>query len=1189
MKIAELKLIRFGPFTDCQLDMRAGEHGLHLVYGPNEAGKSSSLRAITDFLFGIPTRTNDDFQHPYSNLRIGGQLQHSDGTTLSVVRRKANQKSLRCDNDTAPMADDALLPFLGDVDRDLFSTMFGINHQRLRQGGAEIAEGKGRIGEMLFAASAGLVDLQQLQANLQAEIDGLLKSTLRSGSIHQGIQDYVKHRQLINDAQVTVETWKRSEQELQAKQHQTAELDQQLVLFRKRLQHWQRLQNASSVVSRWKDRQEKLLALADAPRLEANFPDTANALLLELNTQKAQASTAAAELDKLTQQLDSLHIPEAVLQAATEIESLRDRVGAVRDALLARPTVEAKRQAVERDSLDILRDLNRGADLSQIDELRLPRDKTIKIQNVGTQLQSLLERLQSERKNCQRLERALELTNKELAALPDAIDWSGMRASLRSIQHQGDVESELAASQAALANLQQEVAVAVRQLPLVHGVAVDCAATHLEALPVPLASSLERFELEFSTVDRQLQTLRTSHSEDVRTREALAVRLAELEAEQVVPTVAELTRCREMRQQGWRLVSQELRSECFDQELLKSFMREFSAASDLSSAYQQAVLEADRVADALRTDADRVANQSQLHSDLDQAHQREARRQSEIELAVQTRQAIEQRWQQLWAPLGIAPLLPNEMHDWLRRQASIVTMQQKTREAQQQCELRRAQHAKLYERLQQLSQALPQPATSPSAGGARCPSPTLRELSQQVEARLDQLQAQASRREQLQNSFNEDRAELALHTAQFAATESEVQQLQADWGVEMKRLGLEQSALPAQANSRLDSLQVLFEKHKDIERYCTRLEHIDRDAGKFANDVAELTARVAPELSKLPAERALQGLVQYLEDARLAAKEASSLTSRVQQLQMKCQTASDKSSQASLQLDQMVQQAHVVAYEDLAAAAQRSRQRRELEQVIIELEDEIAEYRSGASLADFVLELETEWQAEQTLTQRIEDCQQQIEELGQHRDEVIKQLNSAEIELGKVDGNDAAGQEQANCESIAARLEDQVHSLAVLQISSAMLNAAIERHREKNQGPILGRASQIFREITLKKFVGLQAEFDEKGVPVLAGIRGTEQRVLVDGMSDGTCDQLYLALRLASLETWLEHHEPVPFIVDDVLMNFDDQRSIATLKVLAALSRRTQVIFFTHHQHLVELAREYLSNDDLFVITLDGQ
>jgi len=107
---------------------------------------------------------------------------------------------------------------------------------------------------------------------------------------------------------------------------------------------------------------------------------------------------------------------------------------------------------------------------------------------------------------------------------------------------------------------------------------------------------------------------------------------------------------------------------------------------------------------------------------------------------------------------------------------------------------------------------------------------------------------------------------------------------------------------------------------------------------------------------------------------------------------------------------------------------------------------------------------------------------------------------------------------------------------------------------------------------------------------VLVGVRpGGKQLVRVEGMSDGTVDQLYLALRLASLYAYLRNNEPMPFIVDDILIRFDNERAVilirfdneravAALKILAGLSKETQVIFFTHHSHLVGLAEESLGS-----------
>jgi uncharacterized protein YhaN len=117
--------------------------------------------------------------------------------------------------------------------------------------------------------------------------------------------------------------------------------------------------------------------------------------------------------------------------------------------------------------------------------------------------------------------------------------------------------------------------------------------------------------------------------------------------------------------------------------------------------------------------------------------------------------------------------------------------------------------------------------------------------------------------------------------------------------------------------------------------------------------------------------------------------------------------------------------------------------------------------------------------------------------------------------------------------------------------------------RVSHQGPILSRASALFTQLTLESFTQLETHYNAKDQPVLVGVRAEGRQVSVDGMSDGTRDQLYLALRLASLEHYLARNEPLPLIVDSILIQFDDQRAKVALQMLAQLSTRIQVIFFT--------------------------
>lgn len=75
-------------------------------------------------------------------------------------------------------------------------------------------------------------------------------------------------------------------------------------------------------------------------------------------------------------------------------------------------------------------------------------------------------------------------------------------------------------------------------------------------------------------------------------------------------------------------------------------------------------------------------------------------------------------------------------------------------------------------------------------------------------------------------------------------------------------------------------------------------------------------------------------------------------------------------------------------------------------------------------------------------------------------------------------------------------------------------------------------------------------------------------------LSTGTREQLYLAIRLAYVLYYCKSNQPLPIVIDDVLVNFDEKRSRQTLAVLTDISKSTQVLFFTCHPHMMNLARE---------------
>jgi uncharacterized protein YhaN len=86
--------------------------------------------------------------------------------------------------------------------------------------------------------------------------------------------------------------------------------------------------------------------------------------------------------------------------------------------------------------------------------------------------------------------------------------------------------------------------------------------------------------------------------------------------------------------------------------------------------------------------------------------------------------------------------------------------------------------------------------------------------------------------------------------------------------------------------------------------------------------------------------------------------------------------------------------------------------------------------------------------------------------------------------------------------------------------------------------------------------------------------------------AEGTLDQLYLALRLAALDVRRAAGVDVPVILEDALMTSDDDRSGVMLEALADFARGNQVLVFTHHRHIADIAVKHVPHDVLAPLDL---
>jgi len=132
MRFDELHLLKYGNFEGCDLTFPRQSVDFQLIFGANEAGKSTTLAAVGDLLFGFPHGISQAYRFDASLLRVGAVLEQ--GSQRAQVRRKRGRGSLM-DGQDNPVEEALLTGMLHGQTRETFHAAWSLDHRLLREGG----------------------------------------------------------------------------------------------------------------------------------------------------------------------------------------------------------------------------------------------------------------------------------------------------------------------------------------------------------------------------------------------------------------------------------------------------------------------------------------------------------------------------------------------------------------------------------------------------------------------------------------------------------------------------------------------------------------------------------------------------------------------------------------------------------------------------------------------------------------------------------------------------------------------------------------------------------------------------------------------------------------------------------------------------------------------------------------------
>ena len=1164
MKINVFKLLAYGPFADKVIDFSKNGFGLHVIFGPNETGKSTALRALIGLLFGFGHKVEDAWLHDYNKLAVRASLGFPDGKVLNLTRYKRRKNDLINDDTGEPIVQSELDLYLGKMDREAFEHAFGISHDSLRQGVESVLAAGGDLGHALFAATSGLNTLKQVMAKLEVQQNQLFAPRAQKAVINARISQFTKLRKEQRDASASHRQWKLMQDRLDALQNRKSDVEKQLAEATFNISLFTRYQAALTHVAKRIELQDALREIGPVPDLSADFSQRRVQAQVELKRSE-QAEKDLGRVSAETQKrIEQLSFEDNLVGNATAIEALATEATIHAKAIADSVSLKIQTEQLYESAEKSLAGLRAGLTLTAVGPFKLSKPDRSKITRLGGKRVTVAKEVTDAQNAHETAGKTLEKAKTELEKLGESKDTGELKDCLARALEFGNLEQRIADEQAEFDKLVEQAMVDIQALGLWQGNLDE-----LEKLPVPAEETMRRFELDLSGVDRQIEDNGKElaiFEDQLNEKQRI---LEELSRENDLPSLEDLRDHRSFRDKGW----QSVRSAWLDgADPDMDFIDAFPDSRNLAEAYEQSVVRADQTADVLREDADAVAKAEGLRNEIRTLKQSLKESGNKRQAHNEERSVLWNQWQNIWDELGVSPLMPREMAGWATRVGDLKRRAADIRE-------RKARIARIRTEMDGLSSdfraALDRLGETMQV---KMSYSALLDLAKRTDSAYDKLR---SRRQELENRIENSRKDIVSNQQRQNKAKQDFEAWLTQWAEAVQPLDFGADSDPEEVSDFILALDDVFSTIEKAAALEDRIATIKRDYAGYSDRVFDVVDKLVPDLNNLKPEEATAELNVRLTKDREHRMEYQRLVKETRKnASQLADVRKDMAAQREI-LRQLCMVAKVDQPDDLPAVEKKAKTKTKVVGELVAINERLAELAAGEDLDKFADKVKK--QDPDELQAKLEGLEANRAELKKETERLTGDIAVAERELESIGGESRAAEIAEKAEGFAGQIQTNVQHYVRLKLASLVLAKSIERYREANQSPVLEAASSYFKTITTGNFEGLRADFDERGDPVLKALRPNSHLLTLHQMSDGSRDQLFLALRLGGLARYVKANGLMPFIVDDVLVHFDDDRSAAALAALSELANDTQVVFFTHHKHLVNLAESLVPDEILSV------
>ncbi|MCY1057145.1 AAA family ATPase [Nannocystis sp. SCPEA4] len=1171
MRFERLTVERFGHFESLDIDLPGGP-GLVVIYGPNEAGKTTLLRALHGLLFGVDERTPYAFEYDYRAIALRAVLRDSAGQRLHVTRLKKRKDSLagslQSDAGEVPLDAARFGRYFGAITEELYRAIFGFTHADLQQG-SDVLQVAG-LSELLGGGALGgsAEKIRGALAGLQGESEALFKAKGKNPAINRGLTQLRDAKLALRDAMFAQPQYAALTTGLATARDEAERAEAELVRLREREA---RLRTLLGAFEDFHEHLGLVRALADPSlRTELDEPAAERARLRhgDLVAADVQLRALDSELARLLARADQPAADPALLAEAGAVERLVRRVEAATEQRLVIPR-ERERLAREAEALQaVLSTMSPGTRPEEHARWAIQPHELDRLRALATRWQRARQELLLAARGLADDEAELSTLRAGLAdlaaAAPDLED-SALLAELEDVLAR---RAELDRQELAIVRLRSDLELGLMRLH------PPVPAAELAAVPLPRPAELDDHHARALDLERERRAALSDLSRETDDLARLRAELAALAAADL-PDPDALTTARARREEVWQEVRRRLQGQ-------ESFGALFAGAEEADSEpdtagsrrqlvrrFERAVASTDDLADRLRDAADVLAKKTGLLRQIDQAEQDVARARERLAAATRAEERWAADWAALWRPSRISPGPPAAMIPWCRDAATLRDLA---------AEIVRHEDAarRLRPALDEFTARLQRRLSWPGAGLTAL-AQGLRERERSAMAARARLEAASARLAGLESA-------VARGHAAHAALTRELADIRAALSALLVALGLPADLEPDAALARIDALEDMSQKLVSLEARREALVRGEALLAGFDAELAALLARLGRPADDLAPEHTVDRLSRRLAEARTAAAAAAQAREQAETKQRERDALAETRTAAADELAALAARAGARDTPELLDMSERALQRARLQRRQSELALRLARALGDGPARDSY-DAELQVARPEALVAERDELARRVADLDRRRTAALEQKGKLDNQLQHL-GGDRAARLNAECEALGADLTQHVDRYVLVQLAQQVLARVTDRYARENESAILHYTSEMLATITGGRHLRVVPQ-PEAGTLAAVG-RGGRLR-LPSELSLGTREQLFLALRLAYVLDYCDRNEPLPLVMDDVLVNFDEDRAATTLQALRDVARTTQILFLTCHRHLMQLARKTVNTGaDLQVVELPG-